>query len=188
MNTSEKNQRRVLQKLLKQASGTDFGRKHSFGDISSPEQYANAVNIQTYEDVAPWVARMKKGEADVLWPGTVNRFAISAGTTGTPKEMPLPKERETTDRRFMRKVVLSYFLKRPNLFSLLGTQLTLVGNVEPSDEYPGVTIGEVSGFLGLMAPWYLARLQVIHPKTMAALPFSKKWIWPSGSLPGGMFA
>lgn len=174
MNTTEKNQRRVLQKLLKLASGTDFGRQHGFGEISSPEQYAKAVAIQTYEDVAPWVVRMKNGEADVLWPGTVNRFAISAGTTGTPKEMPLPKQRETTDRRFMRKVVLNYFLKRPNIFSLLGTQLSLTGNVEPSDEYPGVTFGEVSGFLGLMAPWYLARLQVIHPKTMAALPFSKK--------------
>ena len=53
------------------------------------------VPLRTYEEFAPYLLRMQKGERDVLWPGLVRYFARSGGTSQrgvTWKYLPISHE------------------------------------------------------------------------------------------------
>ena len=45
------------------------------------DEFRRKVPLSTYEDLAPHVELMKKGEADVLWPGLCQLYSVSSGTT-----------------------------------------------------------------------------------------------------------
>ena len=55
----------------------------------SYNQFAKKVSLCRYDDLIPQIERMKQGEADVLWPGQCSLYAISAGTTASPKNLPV---------------------------------------------------------------------------------------------------
>ena len=79
--------------LLQTAKNTDWGKKYGYADITSPEQYRQRVPVSTYEDLYPEIERTMKGEANVLWPGTITWFAKSSGTTNArSKYIPVSKE------------------------------------------------------------------------------------------------
>ena len=71
----------LLQKLLKTAKGTEFGRKYDFDSISTYEQFAERVPISTYEDLFPYIERLMRGEQNILWPSEIKWFSKSSGTT-----------------------------------------------------------------------------------------------------------
>jgi hypothetical protein len=53
-------------------------------------QFQARVPLRVYEQFIPWIERMKRGEADVLWPGRCAHYAISSGTTaGRTKYLPI---------------------------------------------------------------------------------------------------
>jgi len=69
--------------------GVSFGLQRGM----SAKEYRQRVPLRTYEGFAPLVTRMLKGEADVLWPGSCDHFAVSSGTTaGRTKHLPVNRE------------------------------------------------------------------------------------------------
>lgn len=169
-------QLQVLNGLLNTARNTRFGRKYGFARLEGYEAFAGTLPLQAYKDLLPYINAAKEGRPDVLWPGVVHQFAVSAGTTGEGKHLPLGPERLESDRRFSRMVIASYLKQRPNIFRLAGRQLSLPGTLE-NHEYQGHTLqmGEISGFLAHVAPRWLRPLQVVNPKTLTNLPFSQKF-------------
>jgi hypothetical protein len=87
-------QREVLLDKLRWASGTEYGRRHSFSRLSTPEEYRRAVPIVDYEDMAPSIARIVNGEKNILFPAgeKLLMFAMTSGTTSTPKYIPITKK------------------------------------------------------------------------------------------------
>lgn len=75
-------QLRLLDRLLRRADDTVYGRAYRFKNIHSYADFAAAVPAAEYEDIRTWVLRMMSGENDILWPGTTRRFAQSSGTSG----------------------------------------------------------------------------------------------------------
>lgn len=168
----EQQQQSVLQNLLHQAKNTAFGREHNFGDISDYREFTRQVAPQTYADLAPAIRQLKNGAENLLWPGGVNQFAISAGTSGEGKHLPLTNERLQSDRRFMRLVVKSYLKQQPNIFKLAGSHLSMPGSVE---NHGNKKVGEISGFTALNAPSLLKILQVVDPGKLTTLDFQQKF-------------
>ena len=162
----------TLYRLLDLAGATEFGAKHHFDEIKSFQSYAERVPIQFYEDLEGYIERAKKGEKDLLWPGDVNSFAVSAGTTGKGKHLPLTEARLLTDHLFMKKVASSYLKQRPNVFSLWGSHLSLPGSIERSGK---IRIGEISGFSALRTPLWLNAFQLIEPEKLTRLSFREKF-------------
>jgi hypothetical protein len=76
-------QRETLLANCRLASETVFGRKHLLSSVRSYEEFRERVPLRTYADVAPYIARIAKGEPDVLAPGVVAYLAKSAGSTQT---------------------------------------------------------------------------------------------------------
>ena len=74
-------QNETLLSLLNNAENTEWGIKYDYANISSVEDFKNTVPLQDYEDIKPFVDRLRSGETDLLWPGEVKWFAKSSGTT-----------------------------------------------------------------------------------------------------------
>lgn len=168
-------QNRILQKFTSFASHTQFGKQHDFRNIRTYEDFVEHVPLTSADDYVPFMEQAKRGEADITWPGTCDRFALSAGTTGAPKTFPLTKDRIKSDQVFLRRVVLSYLKQFPrNTLQVFGPQLSFPGNVNGDPEYPGSTFGEVSGHLALTSPGLLSRLQLISAEDGVSMDFGRK--------------
>lgn len=89
----ERVQRAELDRLIKAARSTEWGREHGYAYLGGYEDYAERVPVTPYEDIRPRVMRMIAGERNVLWPGLTRRFAQSSGTSdGKSKYIPVTAE------------------------------------------------------------------------------------------------
>ncbi len=86
----------VFHHLVQTARYTEWGRKHGYEDIADPDEFRARVPIQDYEDVKPFVARLRKGEQNLLWPTDVRWFAKSSGTTSDRSKF-IPVSREALE-------------------------------------------------------------------------------------------
>ncbi|MBK9990550.1 MAG: GH3 auxin-responsive promoter family protein [Verrucomicrobia bacterium] len=69
-----------------------FGRDSGIHAGMTYAQFQSAIPPRTYEQFIEPIERMKRGEADVLWPGTCSYYAVSSGTTaGRTKYLPITK-------------------------------------------------------------------------------------------------
>src|SRR5688500_7782341 len=71
----------VWQDLITAGQHTEFGRQYHFSKIQSLADYKQAVPVQSYDDLKPFIDRMLNGEENVLWNTPVLWFAKSSGTT-----------------------------------------------------------------------------------------------------------
>lgn len=165
-------QQLTLRKLLRTAGATRFGRAHQFGAINGYEDYQRMVPVHSYTQIRDDVQQLKNGAENLLWPGSVQRFAVSAGTSGEGKHLPLTEARLQSDRRFMRMVIKDYLRQRPNIFNLAGMHLSMPGSVE---RHGDIEIGEISGFTAIEAPSLLRMFQVVDPAELTRLSFSEKF-------------
>ncbi len=132
----------TLQKLLRFASKTQFGKHHGFHEMEESDQmvdlFQNNVPITDYEEFyEKWLHRSLDGEPNVAWPGIIKYFALSSGTTGSPsKRIPVTKNMIRSFQRTSIKQFTSIAeLNLPDAFyqkSFLAvggsTQLETVGN------------------------------------------------------------
>lgn len=86
----------VLERILRRNRNTEYGRKHGFSRIRTPEEYREQVPIITYADIEPDIDRMAvKQQQNVLCADTVDNFMLTSGTSGKPKLIPsTPRERQ----------------------------------------------------------------------------------------------
>lgn len=71
-----------------------FGRDFGFASIRTAADFRARVPVLSYEDHRPYISRVLNGEVTALFaPGTrVLMFAMTSGTTGEPKRVPITKE------------------------------------------------------------------------------------------------
>ena len=83
----------VFLALMQAARYTEWGRKYDYASITQPDVFRERVPIQEYDDVKPFVERLRKGEQNILWPTDARWFAKSSGTTGDrSKYIPVSRE------------------------------------------------------------------------------------------------
>ncbi|MGL5890560.1 MAG: GH3 family domain-containing protein, partial [Bacteroidia bacterium] len=80
-------------KLMISGKETEFGKLHGMQDIKTFDQFRERVPIHEYDDLKPWIERLRRGEQHLLWPTDVKWFAKSSGTTGDKsKFIPVTEE------------------------------------------------------------------------------------------------
>jgi hypothetical protein len=84
-------QARLLERILARAAESDFGRDHGLAGARTIADLRRAMPIAGYERARPYVERVKRGETTALFPpGTrIHMFAMTSGTTGAPKYIPV---------------------------------------------------------------------------------------------------
>ncbi len=89
-------QKQLFNHLIEVGKHTKFGMEHSFSRIfkeKSIESFQNLVPVRNYEELKPYIDRIRTGEKNVLWKGKVKWFAVSSGTTDSiSKFIPVSKE------------------------------------------------------------------------------------------------
>ncbi len=139
----------VLNKLLAKAANTEWGVKYGYGSMRSYDDYKSRVPIQTYDDVKPYVERLRNGEQNLLWPSEIQWFAKSSGTTNDKSKF-LPVSRESLqDTHYMggKDVAALYFRQNPNSEMFSGKGLILGGSHRPNHNFKHSLVGDLSAIL-----------------------------------------
>ncbi|GAA4310336.1 GH3 family domain-containing protein [Compostibacter hankyongensis] len=98
-------QRQVLHRLLFKARYTEFGLHYRFPDLlESPDwlsRFRDAVPVHSYNRMnREWWHRCLDGEENITWPGKVNYFALSSGTSeSASKHIPVTRDMLRTIRK-----------------------------------------------------------------------------------------
>jgi len=74
-------QQRVFEKLIQGGKNTLFGREHDFQNIKSYDDFKERVPVSDYEDLKPYIEKIKNGEENILWKG---RPVYLSKTSGKP--------------------------------------------------------------------------------------------------------
>jgi hypothetical protein len=149
-------QQEVFFKLLERAKATEWGVKHGFADMASIKQFQQRVPLQTYEEVKPYVERLRNGETDLLWPGEIKWFAKSSGTTNDKsKFIPVSKEAlEDCHYRGGKDIVALYLQNFPETKMLKGKGLTLGGSHKLNNDAKQNYYGDLSAILIQNLPFW----------------------------------
>ena len=65
----------VMHRLIRMAANTEWGKKYDYASIRTYEDFKKRLPIQTYEEIKPYVARLRAGEQNLLWPSEIRWFA-----------------------------------------------------------------------------------------------------------------
>ena len=83
----------LLFKLLDENKDTEYGKKYDFANIHSIEDYKKKVPFSTYDDYEPFIKRMvEDGETNLLTVKSPKHYALSSGSVGVPKHIPVSQE------------------------------------------------------------------------------------------------
>ena len=147
-------QERIMHQLLRSAANTAFGRDHRLAEVREYEGFKNAVPVRDYEELKPYIERIKNGESDVLWPGKPQYFAKTSGTTSGVKYIPMSKESTPLHFGTARNALFNYFALTGNGAWLDGRMIFLSGSPE-LEEIAGIPTGRLSGISNHLVPGWL---------------------------------
>jgi len=162
-------QNETLLNLLNNAENTLWGKKFNYSQISSVNDFKNAVPLQRYNDIKPYVDRLREGEKDILWPGEVKWFAKSSGTTSDKsKFIPVTKEAlEDCHLRGPKDVFSQYIRTHPDTKLLKGKTLTLGGSHRINNFSNNSFYGDLSAIMIENVPFWSDFIRI--PSTEIAL-------------------
>lgn len=152
-------QEKTMHQLVAQAASTAFGRAHDFLKIKTYQDFKQAVPIFDYEDLKPYIDRVKSGEKDVLWPGLPAYFAKTSGTTSGVKYIPMSKESTPLHFGTARNALFNYFARTGKGHWLDGKMIFLSGSPE-LETVNGIPTGRLSGISNHLVPTWLRTNQL----------------------------
>jgi hypothetical protein len=155
-------QMETLHYLLRKAQNTWWGKKYNFSEMHSLEEFKQSVPLQTYDDIKPYVDRMREGENDLLWPGDVKWFAKSSGTTSDKsKFIPVTKDAlEDCHLRGPKDVFAIYIKNYPETKVLKGKSLTLGGSHKINNFSNNSYYGDLSAILIENVPFWTDLIRI----------------------------
>ena len=142
-------QEKVLRRLLRKAAQTEWGRVYKYGKIRDYSQFALQTPLNTYEELKGYIDRMRQGERDVLWPGKVQWYAKSSGTTNDKSKFIPVSNDGLHDTHYAggKDSVVWYLRNNPESRLFDGKALILGGSHAPNYNLPHSLVGDLSAIL-----------------------------------------
>lgn len=167
-------QQHVFEELITAMSGCSFHRTAGVEKGMRYDEFRSKIPLRTYEQFADVVEKMKRGAADVLWPGTCNYYAVSSGTTaGRTKYLPITPAMVAHFRQtgldslffYTTRTGRSDIFKGKHLFLGGSTTLTPIPESKPFVAYAG----DLSGITALNLPSWVERFLYEPGTTLAQM-------------------
>ncbi|MFD3002558.1 GH3 auxin-responsive promoter family protein [Pontibacter toksunensis] len=152
-------QQTIFKHILKKAQPTRFGRDHGFASIKSHADFVKAVPVRDYEGLKDYIAQVKQGEKDVLWPGKPLYLAKTSGTTSGTKYIPISQDSISNHINGARDALLAYVYETGQSQFLDGKLIFLSGS-PILEEVGGIHTGRLSGIANHHVPGYLRTNQL----------------------------
>jgi hypothetical protein len=159
MTTAIDDQEAIFKELLKIGSTTIFGNDHHLKNVSTYDQFKEAVTIRDYEHFKPYIEQIKEGRHNVLWKGQPIYFAKTSGTTSGIKYIPISKESISNHLDTARNALLCYMAESGNNKFADGKMIFLSGSPE-LERIGGIPTGRLSGIVNHHIPRYLRTNQL----------------------------
>ncbi|OWR15729.1 GH3 auxin-responsive promoter family protein [Chryseobacterium sp. VAUSW3] len=157
-------QEKLLISLVKTAEKTLFGREHQFENIKTVADFRKNVGIADYEDLKPYIEKVKKGQRNILWTETPLYFAKTSGTTSGSKYIPISKEGMPYQIAAAQSAIFHYINQKNNSDFVSGKMIFLQGSPE-LEEINGIQTGRLSGIVAHHIPNYLQKNRLPSLKT-----------------------
>lgn len=149
-------QKETLQKLLKAAQNTEWGKKYDYASINSTQEFANRVPLNDYNSLKPYINRIREGEQNVLWHSPIKWFAKSSGTTEDKSKF-LPVSNEAIEHCHFRggkDVLALYTRNNPDTKMFRGKGLVLGGSRQINNISNDSYFGDLSAILIQNMPFW----------------------------------
>ncbi|MCX6253336.1 MAG: GH3 auxin-responsive promoter family protein [Bacteroidia bacterium] len=169
-------QQETLYQLLAKAASTEWGKKFNYSSVTSIKEYQSRFQVQTYEDIIPYVERLRKGETNLLWPGEIKWFAKSSGTTSTKSKF-IPMSREALEDchyRAGKDTLILYTKLKPGTQIFSGKSLTLGGSHKMNQFSNDSLYGDLSAILIENAPFWVEIIRTPKQKIALMEDFEEK--------------
>ncbi|MDR2910693.1 MAG: GH3 auxin-responsive promoter family protein, partial [Bacteroidales bacterium] len=169
-------QMETFRSLVARATGTEWGKLHGYSSVTSIAEYQNRFQVQTYEDITPYVERLGKGETNLLWPGKIKWFAKSSGTTSAKSKF-IPVSGESLNEchyRAAKDIMIIYSALNPDTRIFSGKNLTLGGSCKIDRFGAGALYGDLSAILIENAPAWTGMIRTPGKATALIEDFEEK--------------
>lgn len=159
METAVADQQNIFKSLIRSAKDTQFGKDHHFETIQSYDDFKRQVPIRDYEQIKPYIEKIKEGKHNILWKGKPIYFAKTSGTTSGIKYIPITKDSIPNHINSARDALLCYIAQTGNSEFTKGKMIFLSGSPE-LDRIGGIPTGRLSGIVNHHVPKYLRNNQL----------------------------
>ena len=153
-------QEALLRRILAYHSTTDFARDHHFDAIHETAQFRRNVPVATYDYFEPYLARVRRGDFRALLADRrVHMFALTSGTTGARKSIPVTQRYLDDYRRGWTQWGLRAYRDHPEIRLRPIVQLSDSGNEFRTEA--GIPCGAVSGLTASMQNWFVRSIYCV---------------------------
>jgi hypothetical protein len=152
-------QEKIFKDLIKSATNTQFGKDHNFSQIKTHEEFTKAVPIRDYEQIKPYIEKIKEGKHNILWKGKPAYFAKTSGTTSGIKYIPITNDSIPNHINTARNALLCYMAESGNYAFANGKMIFLSGSPE-LERIAEIPTGRLSGIVNHHVPKYLRTNQL----------------------------
>lgn len=160
-------QDRVLLAKIKRNADSDYGLAHGFHRIRSYADFRRQVPLQTYDDIRPYIDRLRRGEHQALFGSgqRVRMFALTSGTCGEPKHIPVTDSFLSEFKAGWNAFGVKALTDHPGTF--LKPILQITSRMDESVTEAGIPCGAISGLMAatqkhLVRKYYVAPLCVAY--------------------------
>jgi hypothetical protein len=173
LNIPESNPRRqqirVLRKLLRTARFTQFGQEYLFDEIllskHPGKKFQQLVPTCNYDKIFnEWWYKTLEGTPDVCWPGVINYFALSSGTSeASSKYIPVTKELIRSNVVTSTRQLLSLGRYENVPKKSIGKGWLMLGGSTQLQKGPTYFAGDLSGIQQKNIPFWFQGLGLYKP-------------------------
>ncbi len=161
VSSPQSQQRKILKKLLKKARFTEFGQKYRFDDVllsKAPErEFQKNVPVFDYNKIYnEWWKKTLDGVSDVAWPGKIEYYALSSGTSeASSKYIPITKDLLRSNTiNYLKQLISVFTYEEASMKSLTKGFLMLGGATDLEKGKAGWYAGDLSGILAKKRPFW----------------------------------
>jgi hypothetical protein len=166
-------QAEVLARIVGDNRDTAFGREHDFAGVRDARDFRARVPVRDYEGLRPYVQRQLEGVEGVLTREPAQMFAMTSGTTGEPKYIPVTAEADRRAARLMRLWLYGCLQNHPRCFD--HGSAALVSPAVEAHAPSGVPCGNVSGRIQSRLPGVIRGSYVLPYEAMCVSDYQDRY-------------
>jgi hypothetical protein len=157
----------LLQRLVRHHAATRFGRDHNLAAVRTYDDFRQAVPLGDYETLRPYLQSVYEGDTEAMFPAgeRILMFALTSGTTGQPKTIPVTAQSLASYRRGWNIFGLKSLTDHPAgwLRKILQISSPSVEHLSPT----GLPCGAISGMLATTQKRIVRSMYVVPPEVMS---------------------
>jgi len=108
-------QEALLQSLLRGNEGSAFGEAHHFSTLGGLSDFRARVPLAEYDDLLPYIEAARTGRKAQLTEAPPVFYALTSGTTGPAKYIPVTRASRRAKARLMRLWLCALFRTHPDI-------------------------------------------------------------------------